>query len=122
MVVSGGLALAVPSRDVNVFLTAAVSRSLLGATVQPVPVGRSNRLGMMILELLPHGAAARASLLPGDILIGADGVRFQGPDDLRRAIEKNGEPALNLQFIRANRPPVRQVAIQLLPVQSTSAA
>jgi serine protease Do len=122
MVVSGGLALAVPSRDVNAFLTAAVSRSLLGAIVQPVPVGRSNGLGMIILELLPQGAAARASLLPGDILVGANSVRFRAPDDLRRAIETNREPSLNLQFLRANRPPVRQVAVQLLATPHTSAA
>jgi S1-C subfamily serine protease len=67
----------------------------------------------MILELAPDGAASRASLLPGDILIGAEGRFFSALEDLEDALETSSGRILRLQFLRADPNKLRTVAVQL---------
>ena len=47
----------------------------------------SGKLGIVVLEISPGSPAARALLLPGDILIGAAARAFQSLDDLQFAID-----------------------------------
>src|SRR5262249_31598290 len=56
MVVSGGLALAIPSRAVQVFLTRTNPRPALGVVGRPVRL-RSRQNAMLILEVVAGGAA-----------------------------------------------------------------
>jgi serine protease Do len=98
--IAGGLALAVPSNAVVSFLAETRSRPSLGVTLRPI------REGLLLLEVSPNSAAARASLLPGDILVG-----FDSPDDLHDAIER--DDLLVLNFTRGDRTAVRHVAIRL---------
>ena len=79
------------------------------------------RLGLMILELIPNSAAARASLLPGDILLGADGRSFTALEDLEDALEANSGRVLRLQFVRADPSKIRTVAVQLGASNSVAA-
>lgn len=67
----------------------------------------------MILELVPDGAASRASLLPGDILVGADGRFFSALEDLEDALQGSSERVLRLQFVRGDPSRVRTVAVRL---------
>ena len=71
------------------------------------------RLGLIVLEVAPDSAASRASLLPGDILIGADGRFFTALEDLEDALEANSGRVLRLQFLRADLNKVRTVAVRL---------
>jgi S1-C subfamily serine protease len=71
------------------------------------------RLGLMILELVRGGAASRASLLPGDILVGAGGRFFGALEDLEDALEGSAERVLRLQFVRGDPGKIRSVAIRL---------
>lgn len=114
MIVAGGLALAIPSRAVQSFLTRTTSRRSLGVVVRPVAL-KDRRIGMMILELVAGGAAERASLLPGDILVSGNERRFRFLDDLESAIDQSPGAILRLEFYRAGREKLRKVAVRLLP-------
>src|SRR6185295_19135237 len=74
--IAGGLALAVPSNAVGEFLSGRnTSGPRLGVTLQPVPIHRGS-LGYLLLRVDPGSAAERASLMIGDMLIGAGGKGF----------------------------------------------
>jgi serine protease Do len=112
--VAGRLGLAVPSNEVSRLLRGE-SPQPLGVTLRPIPVTAegNERLGLMILELAPESAASRASLLPGDILIGAEGRFFTALEDLEDALLANSGRVLRLQFLRADPNKIRTVAVQL---------
>ena len=96
--IAGGLAFAVPSNRVAEFISAE-SRPSLGVVLQPV------QPGLLVLEVDSSGPAARASLLPGDILLG-----FRSPEELREAIDTR--EVLVIRFLRGDKR-VREVAIRL---------
>lgn len=113
MVVTGGLALAIPSWTLQAFLSGqADPESILGATVRPVRL-RDGGLGLMILELTTKGAAETASLLPGDVLVAAHGRRFTSPEDLQFALSRANGEFISLEFHRGGQTSVRQVAVRL---------
>lgn len=112
--VAGRLGLAVPSNEVARLLSGNRPQ-LLGVTVQPVPLsieGRE-RLGLMVVEILPDSAASRASLLPGDILVGIGGRPLTAFEDLEDALQAPAESILRLQFVRADPSKIRTVAVRL---------
>jgi serine protease Do len=122
--VAGGLALAIPSRDVAAFLEKGASSPLLGVVLRPVwlpMVLNQRRFGLMILETKSASAAERASLFPGDIITGVDGKAIQQPDDLADALQSAQNHVLRLQFIRGNRAAVREVAVEFAPGRAEAA-
>lgn len=112
--VAGRLGLAVPSNEVRRLLSGNQAYPL-GVTVRAIPVTSEGkaRLGLIVLEVAPESAASRASLLPGDILIGADGRFFTALEDLEDALEAHADRVLRLQFLRADLNKVRTVAVRL---------
>lgn len=100
MVARGGLGFAIPSDVVRAFLLKPRT-PVLGIAVHPT------REGLVVLRVDPDSAAARASLLVGDVL-----VNFQSPEDLRRCIENAGESLL-VEFRRGGKPNPRTVVVQL---------
>jgi serine protease Do len=113
--VAGRLALAVPSNVVRQFSTGGASDGWLGVSVHPVRLPRrdGNRFGLVLLEVEPGSPAAQASLLPGDILLGAGDRAFASLEDLARAIDGSGPRALRLEFLRGDYARVRRVTVQL---------
>jgi len=113
--VAGRLALAVPSNAVRQFSVAGASDGWLGVSVHPVRVPRrdGNRFGLVLLEVEPGSPAAQASLLPGDILLGADDRAFASLEDLTQAIEGSGPRVLRMEFLRGDYARVRRVTVQL---------
>ena len=112
--VAGRLGLAVPSSEVTRMLSGNQPQ-VLGVTLQPVPLtieGRE-RFGLRIVEILPDSAASRASLLPGDILVGIGGSPLGSLDDLEDALQTPSEGVLRLQFVRADPSKIRSVAVRL---------
>jgi S1-C subfamily serine protease len=71
------------------------------------------RLGLMILEVAKGRAAAMASLMPGDILIGIEGRGVDSIDDFERALDDFGDRVIRLQFLRGDQKNVRTVAVRL---------
>lgn len=121
--IAGRLALAVPSNTVADFLRRGNSSVQLGVVIQPVQVDfEGGRLGLLVLKIVPGSAAAAASLLPGDLLLGIGGRAFRSPDDLAEALESNGGNALTLDFLRGDRSTVRHVTVRLQPARAAVAA
>jgi serine protease Do len=113
--IAGGLAFSIPSLDVAAFLRAPLrTQARLGVVVEPVPLDRARRqLGLVVLEVIPGSAAERASLLQGDILVGAGGKRFRSTQDLEMAIYASPEGILELQFRRGASENIRTVATRV---------
>ena len=122
--VAGRLALAVPSNAVGRFLAGSASDGWLGVSLHPVQVpmqGRA-RFGLAVLEIEPGSPASRASLLPGDILLGADGRDFASLEDLAQALAGSGPHTLRLEFLRGDYSRFRHVVVQLGPAGKGSIA
>ena len=70
-----------------------VRRAQLGVAVapRPVPAARTAQLGrevaVAIVEVIDGGAADRAGLRPGDLLVSLDGVAVTGATDLQRLMD-----------------------------------
>ena len=113
--VVGRLALAIPSNAVSDFLAAGPRSAWLGVTVHPVRLPRANghTFGLVLLEVEPDSPAAQASLMAGDILLGADEMPFHSVDDLARAIDGQGLRLLRFEFLRGDYSRVRRVTVRL---------
>ena len=113
MVVSGGLALAVPVNTVEQFLRSGPPVEL-GVTVQPVRLPSSRPgIGLVVMEVASGSPAESASVRMGDVLIGANGHPFQSPDDLSEAIEQSAGTAMSLEFMRGEANRKREVSVRL---------
>jgi len=118
MIVAGGLALAVPSNSVASFLKHGAGVSL-GVTVRPVRT-QAGRVGLMVLEIERGSPAEGASLLPGDILMAANGSAFGSFEDLSDAIDAAAGRVLVLKFLRGSSAS-REVAVQLRVFKTAAA-
>lgn len=120
--VAGRLALAVPRNAVREFLSAGPAAAQLGVTVHPVFVPRTsvpsrrhggNAFGLVVLEVEPGSPANLASLLTGDILLGAEEKPFAAVEDLAQSLHGRGPRTLRLQFLRGDYARIRRVTVQL---------
>ncbi|WP_315719058.1 MULTISPECIES: S1C family serine protease [unclassified Bradyrhizobium] len=74
-----------------------VRRAYIGVSGQTAPVPRrhavlagvENKMGALLMQIEPDGPAARAGLLPGDVVIKLDGVDINGVDDLIRVLDRD---------------------------------
>jgi S1-C subfamily serine protease len=74
-----------------------VRRAYIGVSGQTAPVPRrhavvagvENKMGALLAQIEPDGPAARAGLLPGDVVIKLDGVGINGVDDLIRVLDRD---------------------------------
>lgn len=112
MVLSGGLALAVPSRAVDAFLRRSRNGRRLGVTLRPVrlPTGVN---GLLLLQFESGAAATAASLQPGDILTAAGDLRLEHPEALQQAIDNAANGLLTLEFLRGDLRATRRVTVLL---------
>ncbi|MBV9879204.1 MAG: trypsin-like peptidase domain-containing protein [Gemmatirosa sp.] len=81
----GGLGVAVSVDEVRRFLAAQSPRPALGATLRSVAVRVADAApttGLLVLETTGRGAAERAGIAPGDVLLGHAGRPFASADDL----------------------------------------
>jgi serine protease Do len=120
--IARGLAFAIPSHSVSQFLRAPLEEhDGLGVVVRPIVVGPARQLGLIVLEVIPRSPADRASLLQGDILVGAGGKRFQSIQDLEIAIQASHNGILEIQFRRGGSENIRTVAAQMAPASMRAA-
>ncbi|MCK1361864.1 trypsin-like peptidase domain-containing protein [Bradyrhizobium sp. 199] len=74
-----------------------VRRAYIGVAGQTAPVPRrhavlagvENKMGALLAQIEPDGPAAKAGLLPGDVVIRLDGVGINGVDDLIRVLDRD---------------------------------
>jgi serine protease Do len=116
--VAGRMSLAIASNEVLRFLREPRQQNKrpLGVTLievrLPKPSGHS--FGLVVAAVEPKSAAARASLLPGDILLGSETGSFRSVEDLAIALEQPGRQLLRLEFLRGDYAHVRRVTVQLV--------
>jgi serine protease Do len=113
--VAGRLALAIPSNEVAEFLKGEAQEGWLGVTLQPVrlPLPSPYRFGLVLLDIEPGSPAARASLLPGDILVGHEAGAFRSAADLAEFLRGNEPRVLRLEFLRGDYARIRKVSVQV---------
>jgi serine protease Do len=113
--IAGGLALAIPTTSVRRFLERVSSGEVyLGVTARPVQLGRdAGRIGFLVLEIDPQSPAARASLLPGDLLVGVSGRPFHSAEDLEHALHSSRDGQIEIEFRRGAGNQVRKVVAQV---------
>lgn len=121
--VAGGLALAIPSNTVLQFLSTGPTDAWLGVTVHPAyiprPSAQGKTFGLVILEVEPGSPAALASLLPGDILLGAEEKSFGAVEDLARALQGRHQRIVRFEFLRGDYNKARRVTVSLDSSQQT---
>jgi S1-C subfamily serine protease len=69
-----------------------------------VLAGVENKMGALLMQIEPDSPAARASRLPGDVVIKLDGVEINGVDDLIRALDHSRiDRTLSMDVLRLGR-------------------
>jgi S1-C subfamily serine protease len=74
-----------------------VRRAYIGVSGQTAPIPRrhavvagiDNAMGALLAQIEPDTPAARAGLLPGDVVIRLDGIAIHGVDDLIRTLDRD---------------------------------
>ncbi len=112
---SVGIGFAIPSNMVRRVVEAAlgdgkIRRPWLGAGLQNVSqelvvtLGLARPMGALVLEIHPASPFAKAGLKSGDVIIGADNMPIERPEELRyrMAIREIGE-RVNLRYLRAGK-------------------
>src|ERR1700757_3320465 len=104
-----------------------VRRAHIGVSGQTAPVPRrhavvagvENKMGALLMQIEPHGPAAQAGLLPGDVVIRLDGTDINGVDDLIRVLDHDRiGKTLAMVVLRLG----RLRAIEIHPVERKPAA
>ena len=88
--------------------------------------GKSQRAGAQIRDVFPDGPAAKAGLRPGDLIVGFNGRKVTGVEDLHAALAsatanqtatvailRNGQPQ-SLQ-VRIEQPPPQVLSMHIMP-------
>ncbi|MEA2863631.1 MAG: hypothetical protein QOC84_1587 [Bradyrhizobium sp.] len=104
-----------------------VRRAYIGVSGQTAPVPRrhavvagvENKMGALLAQIEPDGPAARAGLLPGDVVIKLDGVEVNGVDDLIRVLDRDRiDRTLEMDVLRTG----RLRAVDIHPVERKPSA
>src|SRR6476660_7320525 len=104
-----------------------VRRAYIGVAGQTAPfprrhavvAGVDNAMGALLAQIEPDGPAARAGLLPGDVVIKLDGVGVHGVDDLIRALDRDRiSRTLQMEVLRMG----RLRAIEIHPIERKPSA
>src|ERR1700710_2921068 len=104
-----------------------VRRAYIGVSGQTAPIPRrhavvagvDNKMGALLAQIEPDGPAARAGLLPCDVVIKLDGVGIHGVDDLIRALDRDRiGRTLQMEVLRMGR--ARMIDIH--PIERKKAA
>jgi serine protease Do len=91
----GGLGVAISIDAVRRLAESVVPRPTLGVELRPVrvriPSGAAEAsVALLVLTAVPDGAAARAGIMQGDVLLGHAGRPFGAPEDLGRLLHDAG--------------------------------
>ena len=104
-----------------------VRRAYIGVAGQTAPIPRrhavvagvENKMGALLAQIEPDGPAARAGLLPGDVVIRLDGVEVNGVDDLIRVLDRDRiDRTLAMDVLRMG----RLRAIEIHPIERKPSA
>jgi S1-C subfamily serine protease len=89
-----------------------VRRAYIGVSAQSAPIPRrhavlsgiENAMGALLLDIEPDRPAAKAGLLPGDVVVKLDGIGVNGMDDLIRLLDRDRiDRTLKIEVLRTGR-------------------
>jgi S1-C subfamily serine protease len=89
-----------------------VRRAYIGVSAQTAPIPRrhavlagiEHKMGALLAQLEPDAPAARAGLLPGDVVIRLDGIDINGVDDLIRILDRDRiDRGIEMEVLRMGR-------------------
>ena len=104
-----------------------VRRAYIGVSGQTAPIPRrhavlagvENKMGALLAQIEAGGPAAKAGLLPGDVVIRLDGIEINGVDDLIRVLDRDRiGRTLSMLVLRTGRLRV----VDILPIERKPAA
>jgi S1-C subfamily serine protease len=104
-----------------------VRRAYIGVSGQTAPIPRrhavlagvENRMGALLAQIEADGPAAKAGLLPGDVVIRLDGIEINGVDYLIRVLDRDRiGRTLAMDVLRTG----RLRAVDILPIERKPAA
>ena len=104
-----------------------VRRAHIGVSGQTAPIPRrhavvagvENKMGALLTAIEPDGPAARAGLLPGDVVIRLDGLDVNGVDDLIRTLDRERiDRTIEMDVLRMG----RLRAIDIHPIERKPSA
>ncbi|MBW4525984.1 MAG: trypsin-like peptidase domain-containing protein [Phormidium tanganyikae FI6-MK23] len=110
-----GKGLAIPSKTVEQFLKNMGNAPYLGVELHLVRVIIAQKpvYGWLITSIESDGSAQNAGLLPGDILIGVRGTRFQSQHELFWILQNsNVGDGMTIEFLRGGQPLSRNVILE----------
>ncbi|MER3434735.1 MAG: peptidase S1 [Leptolyngbya sp. ERB_1_1] len=113
--IMNGKGLAIPSKTVEQFLKNMGDQPYLGVELQYVRViiARKPAYGLLITSIQPNSTAQKAGLLPGDILIGVRGTRFQSQNELFWILQNsNVGDGMTIEFLRSGQHLSRNVILE----------
>jgi serine protease Do len=98
---SVGIGFAIPGETAKTVIAAlqdkgVVSRGWIGVQIQPVTaeiadsLGLKSNKGALVAEAQPNSPASAAGIKSGDVILGIDGERIDGPRDLARKVAALG--------------------------------
>jgi S1-C subfamily serine protease len=99
-----------------------VRRAFIGVSGQTAPIPRrhavvagiDNTMGALLAQIEPDTPAAKAGLLPGDVVTRLDGIAVNGVDDLIRALDRDRiDRTVEMEVLRMG----RLRAIDIFPVE-----
>jgi len=99
-----------------------VRRAYIGVSGQTAPIPRrhavvagvENKMGALLVQIELDGPAAKAGLLPGDVVIALDGVDVHGVDDLIRILDRDRiDCTIEIDVLRMG----RLRAIEIHPIE-----
>jgi pimeloyl-ACP methyl ester carboxylesterase len=102
--------------------------AFLGASVAPVPDEARDRLkleprqGALVNGVIPASTAEAIGLRPGDVILGIDGAKVEGPGDLVQKIgrRKAGDRAM-VEYRRGDEALAQEVTLKGRPFESSDA-
>lgn len=124
---SVGIGFAIPSEVAQNVVNAletkgVVSRGWIGVQIQPVTdeiaesMGLKSTKGALVAEAQPTGPASQAGIKSGDVILGVDGKKVDGPRELARTIASLGPDAkATLTFWHEGKEKTTDVKLGTLP-------
>jgi serine protease Do len=106
-----------------------VERGKLGLMFQPITSDLGKALGInpprgaLVSELVPNGAAARAGIRQGDVIVAVNGTTIQHAEELPRNVARNGPGAkIKVSLLRDKRPMEVTATLDALEEDGTPAS
>jgi serine protease Do len=128
-----GIGFAIPSNTVRELLpqlrTGKITRGRIGVAVRPIPAeatdefGLKDRNGALVASVVPNGAAAKAGLEPGDVIVAYNGKPIRNSEDLvQSVIATKPGTTVPVRIMRDRQEQTKSLTVEELDLESETQA